>query len=262
MYNADMESQEDKEIMRKAAINGLAVVGFVALIVAGLSLAVYSTRFVPAVVNGIGAAAVYLGSSFSPAPNISVVPTETAPSTIFFGTNTSNASSNELIINGNAGTGTTTPPKKTTTTAGTKTSAAYQISGATTPALYGLSDLVVNITAVGYLDSASTDSFIASSTVPFGNRPAVTFTIKNIGTNASGQWRFSAVIPTQTAYIYQSQLQQSLLPGDSIDYILGFDQANKGANQPISITANFDKAIGESNMNNNSASTKVTILGS
>ena len=83
MYNINMEPTENKEIIRKAAINGLAVVGFVALIVAGLSLAVYSVRFVPTVVNSIGAAAVYLGSKFSPAPDLSVIPNEDGPSTIF-----------------------------------------------------------------------------------------------------------------------------------------------------------------------------------
>jgi len=257
MYNTDMDSYENKTVIRKAAINGLAVVGFVALIAAGLSLAVYSTRFVPTVVNGVGAAVVYLGSSFASAPDLLVVPTQTVPSTIFFGEESSTISTNVTSTPSPS-----VPLKQVATTAGTKTSNVYQISGTTTPSLHGLPDLIVNISAVGYLDSASTDSFIASSTVPVGNRPAVTFTIKNIGTNKSGQWRFSASIPTQTAYIYQSQPQQSLLPGDSIDYTLGFDQANKGADQPISITANFDKAIGESNMNNNSASTKVTILGS
>jgi len=257
MYNIDMEQQENKEIIRKAAINGLAVVGFVALIAAGLSLAVYSVRFIPTVVNGIGSAAVYLGSVFSPASDLSVVPTGQAPSTIYFGEASSTTSTNTVptVV-------APTSPSNVTTAAGTKTDNIYQISGTTTPTLFGLPDLAINITEIGYLNSVSTDSFIASSTVPANGRPAVKFTIKNIGTNKTGQWRWSAVIPTQSFYIYQSQLQQSLLPGESIDYTLGFDQANKGADQPISITVNFDHAVGESNTNNNSASTKLTIIGS
>jgi hypothetical protein len=130
------------------------------------------------------------------------------------------------------------------------------------PSLFGFPDLVVSIKDIGYLATSSAESFVASSTVPFGSRPAVVFTIKNVGTNATGAWRFSASIPTQTAYIYQSQLQPPLNPGDSIDYTLGFDQANKGANKMISITANFDRTITESNPDNNSASTNITILGS
>jgi hypothetical protein len=131
-----------------------------------------------------------------------------------------------------------------------------------TGTLYGFPDLVVNITAVGYLATTSPDSFVATSTVPASGRPAVKFTIKNIGTNVAGAWRFSASIPTQTAYIFQSQPQQILNPGDSIDYTLGFDQANRGSNQTISVTANFDHAIAEITVNNNSASASLTILGS
>lgn len=254
-----MDSSE-KTSTRQSAINGLAVVGFVALVAAGISLAVYSTRFVPTVVNSAGAAAVYLGSFFTPnsEPGISVVPTPTASSTIFFGEASSTISTKETIT-----TPLPTPLKKITTIAGGETSGAYEINNATgTPKLSGLPDLVVNINAIGYLGTASGGSFVASSTVPSGFRPAVRFTIKNIGTNIAGVWRFSASIPTQTAYVYQSQPQQALNPGDSIEYTLGFDQATNGADKMISITANFDHAISESNTNNNSASTKVTIIGS
>ena len=52
---------------RQAIINGLAVFGFIALIATGIWLAVYSTRFVPAVVSRVGGAAVYLGSVLTPA---------------------------------------------------------------------------------------------------------------------------------------------------------------------------------------------------
>jgi len=235
---------------RQAAIGGLAVVGFIALVAAGIWLAVYSTRYVPAVVNNVGTAAVYLGSLFtpSPAPSLSVVPT--ASTTISFGeanaTNTPTSSP------------TTPSAKQTAPTAGPRTSGTYQISG-TTATLSGLPDLTVKINVVGYLATASSDSFIEASSTPAGGRPAISFTVRNIGTNVSGAWRFSASIPTQTAFIYQSQPQQSLNPGDSIDYVLGFDQANRGTNQTISVTANFDRTVVESNTNNNSASTNIAV---
>ncbi|MDP2651752.1 MAG: CARDB domain-containing protein [bacterium] len=242
--------------MYQKAISGLAIVGFVTLVSAGIWLALYSTRFVPPVVNGIGAAAVYLGSVFTPAsePGLSVIPTPVASTTISFPSTDS----------GQAATETNAPsPASVKPTAGARTNTVSQISGTNVaPALSGLSDLTVHITAVGYLSAASADSFIASSTVPAGSRPAVRFTIKNIGTNIAGPWRFSAYIPTQSSYLYQSQLQQSLNPGDSIDYTLGFDQAIAGTGKLISITANFDHTIGESNTNNNNATTTVTILGS
>lgn len=250
-YN--MNTDQPTTPIRQAAINGLAIAGFVALVSAGIWLAIYSTRFVPTTVNGVGAAAVYLGSVLTPTDDASLSIVPTTPTTIPFGNESSNLTNITIPI----------PPNQTAApAAGEKTSGAYQIGGpATTNVLSGLPDFVVSIGATGYLTAASADSFVASSTVPSGSRPAVKFTIKNIGTNKSGEWRFSASIPTQTAYIYQSPLQQSLNPGDSIDYTLGFDQPIAGTDKMISVTANFDRAIGESNTNNNSASATLTILG-
>lgn len=240
---------------RQAAIRVLAVIGFIALIGAGMWLAVYSTRFVPSVVNRIGAAAVYLGSVFRPseAPNLSIVPTPVASTTLPF-----DGASSTIP----AKTPATTPAKRVPTTAGSETSGAYQIGTTTPSSRLGLPDLIVTVNAIGYLATTSADSFVASSTVPAGSRPAIRFTIKNVGTNVAGTWRFSASIPTQTAYIYQSQPQQSLNPGDSIDYTLGFDHPIPGFEKMISVTANFDHAVAESNSSNNSASAKITILGS
>ena len=245
---------------RKVAIYVLAVIGFITLIGASMWLAVYSTRFVPDVVSRLGGAAVYLGSVFipSPAPGLSVIPTPIASTTISFG-----EASPAISKSVPAARSTTTPSKQIKTTVGEKTSGAYQMSNtATTSSFSGFPDLVVHINAIGYLATTSADSFVASSTVPAGSRPAVRFTIKNVGTNMTGTWRFSASIPTQTAYIYQSQSQQSLNPGDSIDYTLGFDQPIPGSEKMISVTANFDHAVAESNADNNSASAKITILGS
>lgn len=237
---------------RQMAIYSLALVGFMALVALGIALAVYSSRFAPNVMSRLGAAAVSLSELFRSAEHSSLSVIPTASTTISFG----GATTTKLS--------TSTPMKMPVSkTPGTKSNTTYQISGATsTPALSGLPDFIVTINGVGYLATSSAESFIASSTVPTGSRPAVKFTIKNVGTNATGQWRFSASIPTQSAYIYQSQLQQSLNPGDSIEYTLGFDQPAGGSNQTISITANFDTTVAESNTLNNSASTKVTILGS
>lgn len=253
---------------RQAAINGLAVTGFIALIALGIWLSVYSTRFVPDVANRVGTAAAYLGSVFVPAPaptpTLSVVPN--ASTTISFdnessASSTTEATSTATVASSDNKTTEKTKPVAVATTAGKEATSTYLMSGTASPVYSGLPDLIVTINAVGYLATSSADSFVASQTVPAGSRPAVRFTIKNIGTNVSGAWRFSASIPTQSAYVYGSDLQQSLNPGDSIDYTLGFDQANTGANKMISITANSDHAIAESNSNNDSASATITILG-
>lgn len=252
-----MDTQTNREPNRQAAVNGLAVVGFVALILLGMSLAVYSARFVPEAVSRIGSAAVYLGSVFQspPAPALSVVPT--APTTIQFGGTT--ATTTAPVATSTSAT--PTKPKPVATTAGQETSSVQQIGGGTaSPTLYGLPDLAVTIDQIGYLATTSAESFVASSTVPHGSRPAVVFTVKNTGTNISGIWSFSATIPTQTSYVYSSPNQQILRPGESIQFTLGFDQASPGSSKTISIHVSSGTA--ESNSTYNDASATLTILGS
>ncbi|MEK7604713.1 MAG: hypothetical protein AAB442_02885 [Patescibacteria group bacterium] len=242
-------------------VTALAVVGFVSLIGGALWLALYAKRYVPDVVNGAGSAAVYLGSFFSPAPaTLEVVPTPVSsnvPSTP--ATSTAPAASTTPVVSPPV----IKPAPVVPVVPGPPATNTYPIVPAPAPIVAsGLPDLTVIIKSTGYLATSSADSFVASSTVPVGSRPAVSFTIKNIGSNTATPWRFSASIPTQSSYIFQSQVQQVLAPGDSIDYILGFDQANKGTGQMISITANFDRALTETSTNNNSATSYLTILGS
>jgi hypothetical protein len=245
-----MNTQIQVSPARHPAVTSLAIVGFVAIVIAGLWLAVYSTRFVPGVVNRIGSAAVYIGSVFTPAPNsnnLSVVPTPTASTTISFGTAPATSTTQTS----------TTKPKPTSTGNGEKTSTVIKV-GTTTPAtLTGLGDLAVNVDTTGYMTTNTTDSFVASTTVPHGDNAAVRFTIKNVGTNWSGTWTFSASIPTYPAYTYTSQPQQSLAPGDSIDYTLGFNQANVGSNKIITISIN--PGVSDSNAANNTTSAAVTV---
>ncbi|MEK7114073.1 MAG: hypothetical protein AAB850_00795 [Patescibacteria group bacterium] len=255
-----MDAPESIITTRQATMTGLAVVGFVALVASGIWLAVYSTRYVPDVVGRVGSAAVFLGSVFTPAegPSLSVVPTLTESTTIPFSEASSTISTIAHSTVSKPATVTPSPPS----TVGVRTNTTYQMSGATTTnAQTGLPDLVVSIKAIGYLGGASTDSFIASSTVPSGLRPAITFIIKNVGTRATGLWRFSASIPTQTSFVYQSELQQSLNTGDSIEYTLGFDQAIGGTDKMVSIAANPERTVIESNTNNNDASATITIIG-
>jgi hypothetical protein len=247
--------QSDAHAHRTSVII-LAIIGFIALVGTGIWIAISSTRFVPPVVNRIGAASVSLGSLLfsTPAPGLSIAPTPVASTTIYFGTAT-----NSTPLTATTSASTQSKAAATTPTPGAKTNTTHQISGATS--FYGLSDLAVNITEVGYLTTASSDSFIASSTVSVNNHPAVKFTIRNIGTNKTGAWSFRATVPTRPTYVYQSKPQQSLAPGERIDYTLSFDRANIGADQIISITVNFDRAVTESDLGNDNASATVTILG-
>ena len=68
---------------RQAALNALAIVGFIVLVIIGMALAVYAARFVPTAISNIGSAAVYLSSQVFPAGEdtdlVVVPPTETVP---------------------------------------------------------------------------------------------------------------------------------------------------------------------------------------
>ncbi|OGG67981.1 hypothetical protein A3E65_01145 [Candidatus Kaiserbacteria bacterium RIFCSPHIGHO2_12_FULL_56_13] len=245
---------------REAIERGLAIVGFIALVAFGIWLAIYGSRFVPTAIGRLGAAAVALTSVFVPAePALSIVPTTTIP----FGEATNTF--DELIEEPTAP---ATPASPVSPSPGARTSATFPISGTTTPPSttvlpMGLPDLTATITAVGLLTASTTESFLATTTVMGGLRPAVKFSIQNIGTNvATSGWHFSAAIPTQTAYVFYSPTQQALGPGDRIEYVLGFDQASPGENRSISIVADSSQNVGESNENNNGSTATITIIGS
>jgi hypothetical protein len=242
--------------VRDAARNGLAVFGFIALIILGVALGIYSARFVPSVVNGIGAAAVYLGSVFTPGdePGLTVVPGTTATTTITFATTTPSTATT---------TGTATPvtPKPTSS----KPIATYpkqpvvEPGFAPTPTLYGLPDLSVRILATGYVtvdpgrNPRFMDTFVESGAVPRGKYPAVKFTVKNIGTNKSGTWGLQLTVPGETET--RNDLE-SMMPGQEVTYVLAIDDARTGSDQTIRITV---QAGSESKTDNNSDSAKLDI---
>ncbi|HEV7121417.1 MAG TPA: CARDB domain-containing protein, partial [Candidatus Paceibacterota bacterium] len=219
----------------------------------GIMLAIYSARYVPAAVSRVGSAAVSLSQIFVPAhtnDTLTVVPQ------IPFGDATTTATST-------ATTTTVTSPLLGTpaaaTSAGPKTTTSYPAGGVVSNApLYGQADLAVSITQVGYLTSNSTDSFVSGAIVPSGDNAAVKFSVTNTGTNISGPWSFTANLPTNTSFIFTSNPQQSLRPGERIDFTLGFDRAQSGVRQ-VTITADSANQVSESNESNNTAVSNITI---
>ena len=88
-------------------------------------------------------------------------------------------------------------------------------------------DLSVSILDIGVIDPQS-GAFVARA--PFGPQDvvAVRFDIKNSGGSASGSYRFSVELPTDTAYIYHSPLQSSLSGGSHVVNTLRFDHVTNG----------------------------------
>lgn len=239
---------------RQAAIHVLAVIGFIALVGAGMWLAVYSTRFVPSVVNRIGAAAVYLGSVFTPAtdPSLSVVPTPTASTTISFG----DASSTVATTASSASSTAATKPVQTNWTPGTPIAIANGTNSSPAPVNYhGLPDLTVQIDTVGY--TVADGSIVSTTTIPAYKQGAVKFRVTNIGTNVSGSW---AVNISVSGNIY-TQTVDSLVPTEPRGFIAYFANVAPGVDRAVIITIDPNHQLSESSTANNSATTSVTILG-
>ncbi len=240
---------------RRAALNALALVGFIALIIIGIMLAVYAVRYVPKLVSDLGAsvslsslfhdggdqnAALEVVTSTSTLPIIGAVPATT----------TASADSGK-----DAGTSASSP-------AGAGTVSTYTVTTVTqAPAApYGDPDLYVAITGVGYLrDDGETDTFVSSNRIPDNRDGAVKFTVTNTGTNVTGRWKFEVDIPSSPSQTFTSPYQDSLKPGDSIDFVLGFEDGREGDNRKITVTADPDDKIDESNERNNDASRTIDI---
>ncbi len=238
---------------RTAAVNALAIVGFIVLLILGMALAIYAASYVPKAVSRIGAAAVYLSSTFSKDGETTlevVTPDETVP----FGDDV-------VVATSTATTTVVVTPAPVTTGGGTVTTVRPigTTGGAVTLPLSGLPDLVVENVVTGYLTSTNTSSFRAADEVPDGERGAFKFTIRNQGTNASGRFEFDATLPTSRAFTYSSSIQQSLNPGERIEYVLGFDRTKDGENRKITITVDPDEDIRESNEGNNTRSVTIDI---
>lgn len=242
-----------------AAIQALAVVGFVALIIAGMALAIYAARFVPAAVSNIGSAAVYLSSQIFPngdgdADLVIVPPTDV----ISFGDDTTTGTSTATTTV-TTPVATTTPTGTTPTQPGTPTTVVVPIQVPASVNYHGLPDLVIEDVRTGYLTSANTSSFRASNVVPGGERGAVKFAVVNRGTNVAGSFRFEAELPTSPSYTYKSSAQQALRPGERIEYVLGFDRTRTGDNRTITIEVDSRDDVTESNERNNTRTITIDI---
>jgi hypothetical protein len=241
--------------VKGAAVTALAIVGFIALLILGIALAIFSSQYVPQAVSKLGTE---VGSSANTPNTLSVLTASSTP-----------ASGDELLT---VNTTTLTPPSTGTSTNATApaSNASTAAAPATTPSesssapahsrgLYGLPDLATKIIATGYLAGPDTSSFVPASIIPPGARPAVEFSIANNGTNSTGPWNFLAEMPSKGNQVFTSPTEPSLNPGDHTVFTLGFNEAIPGPAQTITVIADPNDNIVESNEGNNSASAAVTI---
>lgn len=87
--------------------------------------------------------------------------------------------------------------------------------------------------------------------LPSNKRGAIKFVVENIGTKASGSWEFEAKLPTTPSYTFDSRAQDSLFPGDKIEFIIGFDSIRNANEDDYRIEVDPNDDITESRKNNN-----------
>ncbi len=118
----------------------------------------------------------------------------------------------------------------------------------------GTADLSIRIIGFGLVDKNSgafTEKDEIPRDLPSNKRGAIKFVVENIGTKLSGTWAFEAALPTSPSYTYKSAKQDSLYPGDKIEFIIGFDKLKNADHDDYRIEIDSKNEVKESNENNN-----------
>jgi hypothetical protein len=243
---------------RRAVVTALAIVGFIALIIMGIALVILGTRLVPS----LNTASVYLSSIFH---------TEDREPTLQVVTSTTTLPVDETVVLTPVATTTVVTPNLPTTTTkpatvsttprpATVTTTRTTVITSAKPDPYGKSDLTVRITDVGYMRrDGNTESFVSSNDIDRSRDGGVKFTVTNTGTNVTGSWKFEIKLPSSPSRTFTSPTQRSIGPGDSIEYVLGFEKPRRGDNRDITITVDPTDRVSESNERNNESSRSIDI---
>ena len=126
----------------------------------------------------------------------------------------------------------------------------YYSTGPATSSPNGLIDLEARILELGVIDK-NTNVFTASSSPSANVRVAVKFEVINNGTKQSGAWAFNAVLPTFPNYIYIGDYQPSLMPGEKVEFTIGFDSVERKKNGEFVVNIDPNNSVKESIETNN-----------
>lgn len=115
----------------------------------------------------------------------------------------------------------------------------------------GKTDLEVSLLGVGIITN---NTFVKTAEIKSGQRGAFQFQIKNIGTKTSGNWSYTANLPTGETW--QSQSQAPLKPNERAVITLSFGSVSGSGIKSFSVQAS---APGDINTGNNRLSWAVTL---
>jgi hypothetical protein len=118
------------------------------------------------------------------------------------------------------------------------------------PVYYGKPDLALRLIQTGLLNGG-TNMLTNQTQFSRNDMAGVKFEIRNDGDVATGPWYFTASLPSLSTPIYNSNIQNSLKPGDKIVYTLGFTNLTNEKAGLITINADPQNTVYESNEANN-----------
>ncbi len=230
-----------QEETKKATVNGLAVAGFIALVIAGMLLAIYAAHYVPQLLSNLSSA-VYLSSDKpenetpppTPRNDTPVVVTPEAPT---------------------PATSTPAQPKPTTPTTGGPYYPATPTYTTTGPRLYGLPDLALTDVRAGYFSGST---FIEDDRVSGSRDLGIKFTVRNSGTNVVSGYLVRVRVEGQAEAIGRGGL---LYPNGYQTFTIRVTDPDSG-NLTTRIEIDYPGVITETNERNNDDTIDVDVGGS
>lgn len=244
------------EEQKTAVIKILAIVGFIATLVFVAWLAVQAVRLAPTVFTTFVSVARGLKQSQESEKNQTPVASDTTKTLKTSTVGIPHGTSTDMNTSRPAD----TAPMTKVTASSTKPTLTYKtvpIVVTTMPVSNpaGSSDLAVMFIGVGTYNT-DTKKFVARSSLTGGERAALQFEVKNIGTKTSGDWYFSVNLPTTPTFTYSSPTEAELKPNERQVVTLQFTAPRGGSTQFVTaaVTGGNDTA-----MTNNYFSRQITI---
>lgn len=231
--------------VQKATVNGLAIVGFIALILVGMFLAIYAAGYVPDALSRL-AGAVYLAPGEVNEPETPAAEEETPAETP---SETPEPTTPVVTPTTPVVPATTTPPSPKPTT---PTVPRYITTTVPVP-VYGLPDLAITSLTTGYMRGST---FIRSDEVPSNRDAVIKFTVKNIGTNVVSDWRVRVEVEDERDSIGVGSM---LRPEGYQTFTLFISNHEEDRDLVIDIDVDYQNRINESNERNNDRSTEIEI---
>jgi CARDB len=225
---------------KKAAMNGLAIVGFGALIIAGIFLAIYAARYVPETLSRLSSA-VILSSDNATTTDEENTDEET-PVVV-----TDNNDEEEVDDTP------TTPVVTTPSTGGPLIVPVTPRVTSNQPQLYGLPDLAIINAEVGYMRGST---FVEDDEVPNNRDAAVKFSVRNIGTNAAASWRVQVDVENEDTVTGTGGY---LMPNGTQNFTVRIENPEEGENIEIEIDVDYQNNLNESNERNNDETLDIDI---